>query len=151
MKYLYWSIFILLSFILQSRVSVIGVSLNLTVLLAYYAGIRYGAAKGMLTGALIGALEDSLSLSIFGPNMLAKGSVGFFSSFFVTGKFFRWTPLSGIFAVLFLTLADNAIIFLSRSMFDKTPAALSMVLFSAIMQSFLNAPAGIFIRPKNAD
>ncbi len=151
MKYLYWTICILLSFILQSRISVIGVALNLTVLLAYYAGIRYGATAGMLTGALIGALEDSLSMSIFGPNMLAKGTVGFLSSFFVTGKFFRWTPVAGIFAVLFLTFMDNIIIFLSRSMFDKTPAALSMVLFTAVMQSFLNAPAGIFIRPKDAD
>ncbi len=151
MNYLCWSGLIILSLILQSRVSVLGVSPNLTVLLTYYAGVKYGETKGLFFGVFLGALEDSLSLHIFGPNLLGKGVIGYSSSIFVTGGLFRWTPLLGIIAVSLLTFADNSIVFLSRSLFDKVPAALSTALFISTMQSILNAPAGLFIRPKHAD
>ena len=151
MKYLLWAILIISSFVLQARLSILGVSPDLSILLVYYAGIKYGEKKGMLTGVLIGALEDSMSLSIFGPNLLSKGIIGFFSALFVTGSLFRWTPFLGMIAVLFLTFLDNSIVFLSLSLFDRAPAAISNALFISLMQSILNAPAGILIRPKDAD
>jgi rod shape-determining protein MreD len=151
MKYLLWPIAVFLSFFLQGRVSVLGISPDLTVLLAYYAGMRYGEARGLLAGAVIGALEDSLSSSIIGPNLLSKGIIGFSSSFFVSGGFLRWTPFLGLLVVAFLTVADNAMVFFARSIFDKVPAATSAVLFISVMQAILNAIAGIFIRPKHAD
>ena len=116
MIYVYWTIAILLSFFLQGKVSIIGVSLNLTVLMAYYAGIKYGETKGMLLGAFIGALEDIMAGSILGPNMLAKGVIGFFSSFLISGSIFRWTPLFGIITISLLTFFDNSIVFLSRNL-----------------------------------
>lgn len=149
--FLYWLILIFLSFILQGRLSVIGVPLDLTTLLVYYAGTRYGQTKSLLLGGAIGALEDILSSTILGPNMLAKGIIGFSVPFFTSGGFFRWTPLLGIIAVSFFTLIDNTIVFLARSLFDTMPTAISNALFIAVMQSLLNAPAGIFIRPKHAD
>lgn len=151
MKYIFWAILIFLSFILQGRVSILGVPPNLTALLVYYAGVKYGQTKGLLTGVLIGALEDNISSPILGPNLLAKATIGYFSSLFITGGFFRWTPVLGIFALFLLTLLDNSIVFISRSLFDKIPAELTSALFVSIMQSILNAPAGIFIRPKNAE
>ena len=151
MKYFLWAVLIIFSFVLQARLSIIGVSPDLSLLLVYYAGIKYGEKKGMLTGVLIGALEDSMSLSIFGPNLLSKGIIGFFSALFVTGSLFRWTPTLGLIAVLSLTFLDNSIVFLSLSLFDKVPAAISNALFIAILQSILNAPVGMLLRPKYAD
>jgi rod shape-determining protein MreD len=150
-KYLFWAILIFLSFVLQARLSILGVSPDLSILLVYAAGIKYGEKKGMLTGVLIGALEDSMSFSIFGPNLLSKGVIGFLSALFVTGSLLRWTPPLGTIAVLFLTFLDNSIVFLSLSLFDKAPSAISTALFISLMQSILNAPAGLLIRPKNAD
>ena len=151
MKYLLWVILIFLCFFMQGRISVLDIPPNLTVLLAYYAGIKFGETRGLLAGALIGFLEDSVSSSLIGPNLLAMGIVGFSSSFFVSGGFFRWTPFLGMIAVFLLTFIDNSVVFLSRSIFDKMPAALSAALFVTIMQSVLNAPVGIFIRPRHVD
>ncbi|MEW6109995.1 MAG: hypothetical protein AB1632_12630 [Nitrospirota bacterium] len=151
MKFFYWTILIILALVFQGRLSILGIYPDLTALMAYYAGIRYGETKGLLVGSLIGATQDIVSLYILGPNLLAKGAIGFLSAIFITGGIFRWTYLLGIIAVVIFTLIDNSIVFLSRSLFDKIPAPLSTALFIAIMQSILNAPAGIFIRPKHAD
>lgn len=142
---------VFLCFFLQGRVSVLGVSPDLTMILVYYLGIRYGETKGLLAGVIIGTLQDSISYSIIGPNMLSKGVVGFFSSFFISGGFLRWTPFLGLLAVSLLTVIDNAVIFLARSVFDNMPAAPSYALFVSIMQSVLNAIAGVFIRPRHAE
>jgi rod shape-determining protein MreD len=130
---------------------VLGIVPNLTVLLAFYAGIRYGAHKGLLAGLLIGFLEDSLSDSLVGPNMLAKGLVGYAAAFFVTGGFFRWTPLLGIISVSALTLAGNIVTVLSKTLFDKMPGSVASIVFISVMQALLNAPAGAFMRPEHAD
>ncbi len=151
MKYILWPIAVFFCFFLQGRVSVLGVSPDLTVLLVYYLGMRYGETKGLLFGVIIGALEDSISSSIIGPNMLSKGIIGFSSSFFISGGFLRWTPFLGLIAVSFLTVIDNAVIFLAESIFDRMPAAPSYALLVAIMQSLLNAIAGVFIRPRHAE
>ena len=151
MKYIWWSLLIFFAFLLQSRISIIGVSPNLTVLIVYLIGIRYGRTKGLFSGLLIGALQDGLSSSMLGPNMLAKGMVGFFSASFISGHFLIWTPVLGVIAAAFLTFTDNAVVFLCLSLFDKLPAHFSTALVTSTMQALMNAPAGIFMRPKNAD
>jgi rod shape-determining protein MreD len=151
MRYVYWSLTLFLALIIQSRLSLLGVSPNLTVLLAYFAGIRYGKTKGLFIGALIGAIEDSVSSSLLGPHMLSKGIVGYAASFMISGGFFRWTPVLGMILLSVLTLTDNAIGFISRTLFDKMPDALSTMFFISIMQSLLNAPAGIFLRPSDEE
>lgn len=151
MRYFLWAILVFLAFFLQGRVSFLGIPPDITVLLAYYAGIRYGETRGMFSGVLIGVLEDGISSSIIGPNMLSKGIVGFSSSFFISGGVFRWTPLLGTIALALLTLLDNSVIFLSKSVFDKMPTVPSAALFIAVMQAVMNAFAGLFIRPKHVD
>jgi rod shape-determining protein MreD len=150
-RYLLWPAAIFLVFLLQGRTSLLGVIPNLTVLLVYYAGIRYGENRGLMAGVLIGYLEDSLSYSIIGPNLLSKAVIGYFSAFFVTGGFFRWTIMFGIVAVSAMILADNTMVFLLRTIFDKMPLSFSDFLFITIMQAVMSGPAGIFLRPKNAD
>jgi rod shape-determining protein MreD len=150
-RYFLWVIAVYLSFFLQARITVLDISPDLTVLIVFYIGLRHGETRGLLAGVLIGAIEDSLSYSFLGPNMLAKGVVGFASSFFVAGGIFRWTNLLGIIVVFMLTFVDNALVFISRGIFDKIPAAPSEALFVSGMQSLLNASAGIFIRPRHVD
>lgn len=88
---------------------------------------------------------------MLGPNMLAKGTVGFLSASFISGSFLIWTPVLGTIAAALLTFTGNTIVFLSLSLFDKLPTHPATALFIATMQSLMNAPAGIFMRPKNAD
>lgn len=151
MKYLAWAIAVFLALFLQGRLSFFGVKPDLTALLAYYAGIRYGEGRGLLAGGLIGAVEDSVSSVMIGPNLLAKGMIGFLASFFISGGIFRWTPLLGVIAVFMLTFVDNSVVFLLRSIFEGMPAMPTTALYIAAMQSLLSAPAGIFIRPRHAD
>jgi len=150
-KYLWLALIIFLAFLLQGSISILAVSPNLTTLVVYFIGIRHGRTQGLVSGVLIGALEDSLSSGMLGPNILAKGLVGFLSASFISGSFLIWTPLSGTIAVALLTFTDNAVVFLSLTLFDKFPARPSTALFTATMQTLMNAPAGIFMRPKNVD
>ena len=117
MIYILWAVIILLTFIIQGSVSIFDVTPNLTVVLAYYAGIRKKDVRGMFLGSLIGIIEDSLSGTLLGPNLLSKGLVGYFSSF-VYSRFFIWTPLLGIISISALALIDSTIVFLLRSIFD---------------------------------
>ncbi|MEW6214007.1 MAG: hypothetical protein AB1478_02200 [Nitrospirota bacterium] len=148
MIYILWAAIIPLTFIIQGKLSLFDVSPNFTSVLAYYAGIRNGEVKGMFLGSLLGMAEDSLSATFLGPNLLSKGLVGYFSSF-MSGSFFRWTPLLGIIGISILTLIDSTVIFISRSIFDKMPVGIGTAVFTVTIQSMINAPLGIFLRPKD--
>ena len=151
MTYVAWASVVLLAFLLQAKISLISIVPNLTVLLAYYAGMKYGETRGMIAGLIIGGIEDSLSASIIGPNMLGKALAGFFPSFFLSGGFFIWTPLFGILGAFLLTMIDNTVVFATLGIFDKIPTSPSAALRISIMQSLINAAAGMFIRPPHAD
>lgn len=148
MTYLLWTTIIFFTFIIQGSVSIFDVTPNLTAVLAYYAGIRKKEVKGMFFGSLIGIVEDSLSGALLGPNLLSKGLVGYFSSF-VYSRFFIWTPLLGIISISALTLIDSTIIFVSKSIFDRMPVSIGAAIFIVAIQSLLNAPLGILLRPKD--
>ena len=151
MKSLWWIPVIFLALLFQGSLSVLYVAPNLTALAVYFIGIRHGRTTGLLSGLFIGAVEDSLSSGLLGPHMLAKGIVGFFSASFVSGSLLIWTPLFGTIAAAFLTFADNTAAFACLSLFDKLPTHPLSALYAATMQSLINAPAGIFMRPGNAD
>lgn len=148
MTYLLWTTIIFFTFIIQGSISIFDVTPNLIAVLACYAGIRKKEVKGMFFGSLIGIVEDSLSGTLLGPNLLSKGLVGYFSSF-VYSRFFIWTPLLGIISISALTLIDSTIIFVSRSIFDRMPVSIGAAIFIVAIQSLLNAPLGILLRPKD--
>jgi rod shape-determining protein MreD len=150
MKYLLWASIIFLTFIIQESVSLFNVTPNLTVVLVFYVGIRKGEVTGIFFGSLIGILEDSLSGALLGPNLLSKGLAGYLSSL-IYSRFFIWTPLLGIISISALTLIDSSIVFISRSIFDKIPVSISAAFFAIAIQSLLNAPLGILLRPKDAN
>jgi rod shape-determining protein MreD len=149
MKYLLWASIIFLTFIIQESVSLFNVTPNLTVVLVFYVGIRKGEVTGIFFGSLIGIVEDSLSGTLLGPNLLSKGLVGYLSSL-IYSRFFIWTPLLGIISISALTLIDSSIVFISRSIFDKIPVSIGAAFFAIAIQSLLNAPLGILLRPKDA-
>jgi rod shape-determining protein MreD len=151
MRYLAWILAVGVAFVLEAKISVLSVAPNVTVLLAYYAGMKYGETRGMIAGLVIGGIEDILSAPIIGPNMLGKAFAGFFSSFFLSGGFLIWTPLLGILGISLLTMADNAAVYCTLAIFDKMPTSPSAALLGSILQSILNAAAGIFIRPPHED
>jgi len=145
-KALFLSI-IFLAFLLESRISVFGVAPNLAAAITYYFGLRNGETKGILFGSFIGLVGDGLSGGIIGPNLLGKGLVGFFAAF-MSGSFFRWTPMLGMIGIAILTALDGIIVFIMRTVFEHTPTsttnAISVIFISAIMNSLL----GIFLRPR---
>jgi rod shape-determining protein MreD len=151
MNYLIWAFFIFMAFLLQTKISLLSVAPNITAVLAYYTGIKYGQNRGVAFGLLLGAIEDSLSSPILGPNMLGKGLVGFSASLFISGGIFVWTPLLGMLGIALLTFVDNSAVFLSLSIFDKPPTNPSTALFITIMQALLNSVAGMLIKPAHAD
>jgi len=148
MIYFFWALVILLTSIIKGKISFFGVPPNFASVLVYYVGMRNGERSGVLFGSLIGSVEDSLSGALLGPNLLSKGIVGYFSSL-MSGSFFRWTPLLGAIGISLLTTVDNTLTLVSRSFFDRMPVSVEAAVFITAIQSLINAPLGIFLKPKN--
>lgn len=141
---------ITLAFVIQTKISILGVSPDLTAVAAYFLGIKGGTTKGIFFGSIIGIIEDSIGGNILGPNFLGKGVVGFFSSF-SSGSLFRWTPLLGAVSLFVLTVIDGLVVLSSRITLETAPTSLSSGIFTLFIQGLFNLPIGIFIRPKNVD
>jgi rod shape-determining protein MreD len=147
MIYLLWIVLVFLTVIIQASLSLLDITPNLTVVLAFYAGMKYGDIKGMFIGAFIGIIEDSLSGSLLGPNLLSKGLVGYTASF-LYNRFFMWTPLLGMVSISLFTFADSFMIFILRSIFNRMPAGTGAAFTIILIQSLFNAPLGLFLKPK---
>ncbi|MGB9716472.1 MAG: rod shape-determining protein MreD [Thermodesulfovibrionales bacterium] len=150
MRYLKWGIIIISTFILQRRLSLFGISPDLTVILVYYAGLSKGYSTGIVFGSAIGSIEDSLSGTFLGPCLLSKGLVGYLSSL-MSGSFFRWTPVFGAIGISSMTILDNLIVLLSRSFFDRAPASIEAAFLIISLQTLFNSPLGILLKPSNTD
>jgi rod shape-determining protein MreD len=146
MIYIFWIVIIFFTIIIQGSISLFDVTPNFTAVLAYYLGVKRGEINGMFLGSFIGILEDSLSCTFLGPNLLSKGMIGYLSSL-ISSKLFIWTPVLGIISIFVLTITDSFIVFMSRSVFHIMPVSISAALFIFLIQSLLNAPLGIFIKP----
>ncbi|MFN3481224.1 MAG: rod shape-determining protein MreD [Thermodesulfovibrionales bacterium] len=150
MKVFIFIFLVLSAFVVQSKVSIMGIPPALTVIAPYYMGLREGARKGMITGSLIGMIEDSLSGNVLGPHLLGKGLIGFSSSLF-SGSLFRWTPLLGIIGLFSLTVIDGLTIFITKTIFNIQFIPVSRLITTVLFQGILNSLAGIFLRPENAE
>jgi len=148
MKRIIFLLIIFLAFLLEARISIFGGRPDFAAAIAYYFGLKNGETKGILFGSFIGLIADSLSGGILGPNMLAKGLVGFLASF-ISVSFFRWTPLLGIIGISVLTALNGITVFLSKTIFENTPTSISSAIFVILSASLINSVFGIFIRPKD--
>lgn len=149
MKSAFMLLSVLLSFIIQANTSLFGISLNLTTAAVYFIGINTGTTRGVLTGSLIGIMEDSIAGGLLGPHMLGKGIAGFLSSLLL-GSFVRWTPLLGFLCLFFITLLDGLIGFLARSVYEPMPVSFLNIVIILLTQGLMNSAIGFFLKPKNA-
>jgi rod shape-determining protein MreD len=147
MKYLFWLVVVFFAFILQSSISILNVFPNLTVVLVSFAGIRKGEVNGMLLGSVIGMVEDSLSGTLLGPHLLSKGLIGYLSASLYR-KYFVWTPLLGLITIIFITFIDGFVVFISKGFFDKFPVSFGNAAFTILIQSLINAPLGMLLKPR---
>lgn len=148
MKKIILLLIILSAFLLESRISIFGTQPDLAAAIAYYFGLKNGETKGMLFGSFIGLIGDSLSGGILGPNILGKGMVGFFSAF-MSGSFFRWTPVLGVIGISLLTVINGIIVFLSKTLFEHMPTSIPSAMSIIFTAALINSLLGIFMRPQN--
>lgn len=146
MRKLWFALAVVVCFVVEARLAPAGIRLNLTILPVYYAGLRHGPSRGLLTGALVGMAVDGVSGGMLGPNMLSKGLAGYLASLMTSGLF-RWTPVLGLLGVAVLTAADGAVSYVSLSVFSQAPAPLSVAAAAIATQGAINSIAGIYIRP----
>jgi rod shape-determining protein MreD len=150
MKRAFFILLILLSFLLETKVSLFGIMPNFLVLPVYYYGLKRGGAKGLLFGAFMGAAVDTLYGNMLGPNILSKGAAGFLSHS-IKMRFFRWTPFLGMLGAFLITAIDGYTAYASLSIFDAPPTAFSRAFFIISAQAILNSVAGLILRPKDED
>ena len=151
MKKLIFILLVALAFVVESKVHVLGmIRLNLTVVFVYYIGLKYGPTRGLLFGASLGIVADSLTGGIIGPNLLGKAIAGYFAAF-LKGGMFIWTPLLGFIGLLALTFLDGAVSFFSAQIFMEPPTMMSNALTIMFWQGAINAIAGLFIKPRHED
>lgn len=148
MKKIILLLIIFSAFLLESRISIFGAQPDLAAAIAYYFGLKNGETKGMLFGSFIGLIGDSLSGGILGPNILGKGMVGFLSAF-MSGSFFRWTPVLGVIGISLLTAVNGIIVFLSKTLFDHMPTSIPSAMSIIFTAALINSLLGIFMRPQN--
>jgi cell shape-determining protein MreD len=140
------AILLLAAFVAESRLSPLGTALNLTVLFAYWAGLRYGPVHGTLAGAAIGAISDSVSGGMLGPFMLSKAAAGYLASY-LRGGLFLWSPVMGIIAVVAITAIDGFIAYTCFSVFGQAEAGVWAASKTIFLQAALNFWAGLLLRP----
>lgn len=150
MKTVLFILAVIMAFVIQSKVTIFGIPPSLTVTVPYYVGLRNGPRKGILTGSLIGMIEDSLSGNILGPHLLGKGIVGFSGSFF-SGSLFRWTPILGMIGLFSLTILDGLTVLIIKMIFNIQLIPTSRFITTVLFQGIMNMVAGVFLRPENAE
>jgi rod shape-determining protein MreD len=141
-----WALTITGVLVLESKVRLVGIKLNLLVLFAYFAGLRYGPARGLLSGAALGVIADSITGGMLGPRMFSLGTVGYLASF-LTGRLFTWTPMLGFFAVAILCWIDGLLAYGSLVVFGSAPTTMGHALTVVFWQGAMNAFLGPCIRP----
>lgn len=156
-----WGLLAIMAFIVQTQLSFLHNSLNLTIVVVYLFGLRnldrvpergYFSSRSEIEttafGALTGLAEDILMGSLIGPGFLSKGLTGFFTSVIFSDVVFRWTRIWGAAAIAVFTLLDGVILIGARSMFSDLNINSPHVLQSIIVQILLNIPFGIILKPK---
>jgi hypothetical protein len=155
-----WAAAALLAFLLQPKITVFGYPLNLTMALVYVFAARTvslqpggpsftdvtAETRVALFGAVIGLIEDMMSGSIPGVNMMSKGLLGLFIVFLYRDIISQWTPVIGAVALFLVTVLDAAVVVtvsqLATDMDINEFAAAQM----ALAQAAINIPLGCFFR-----
>jgi cell shape-determining protein MreD len=160
MNYAKWAIFIFLTFLIQTQLSILGKPLNLSIVLVYFFSLKslprshktdvyFGSRseiKSTVFGAFVGLLEDILSGSIIGPNFFSKGLTGFLTIVVFTEVVFKWTPLLGVITIVVFTILDGVMVAVSMIIFTSINISILDALRTILIQTVANIPFGIILK-----
>ncbi|MBF0565101.1 MAG: rod shape-determining protein MreD [Nitrospirae bacterium] len=141
--YVFW-ITILIGSIILDEYSFYGFRPNLAALVFYYFGIRWKPGKSLLWAFVTGAVLDSMSMRLIGPNILSKGTIIFLAHFFKTGIFNLTSLLNGLLSFAF-TFVDGLLVYSSLAVFDVKPAGYLSGLYVVLLQSLANGVIAYFL------
>ncbi len=144
-----------IAILFQPKITIFDFPLNLTIAVVYAFAIMapplHSASmsftdvsaeiRGSAFGAFIGLIEDAMSGTIPGLNVLSKGLLGFVSSIIFRDLFSQWTPLIGGIVLSVLTLLDGLIVILVGTFI----AGINISGMSAISMIFMQALTNFFI------
>jgi hypothetical protein len=156
-----WFIVAILALLFQPKLSLFEYPPNLSVAVVYAFGIKnalqHSAAsssadvsseiKATIFGAAVGLIEDCMTGSMIGPNILSKGLTGFISSFVFRDIFFLWESSLGSIVLCLLTMADGIVVVGSRLLFSNTVIGGRAVVELIIIQAIMNIPIGLLVKP----
>ncbi len=156
-----WIIAAALALLLQPKLSLFECPLNLSVAVVYAFGIKnaiqQSSAKGSgdvsreikatIFGAVVGLIEDGMTGSLIGPNVLSKGLTGFISSFVFRDIFFLWGSALGGLVLCLLTIADGVVVVWIRLLFSNTVIGGRAVVDLVMIQAIMNIPVGLLVNP----
>ncbi len=157
-----WFFLASVALLLQPKLTLFGCPLNLTIALVYAFGIKTAPhqpaasgssdvlpeIRGTAFGAGIGLIEDVMTGSILGPNLLSKGLAGFVSTMVYREIFFQWESAVGGVVLAVLTLLDGLLVIWTRELFSNLYAGGPAVANLIIVQSIINIPLGLMLRPE---
>ena len=160
MNALKWMLLAALVFLLQTQCYFIRDFSNLTVILVYYFGLKShqhnsehdfsgstSEIESVTFGVIIGLMEDVMSGSVIGPGLLSKGLLGLMTPVVFTDMIFKWTPLWGAIIVVIFTLIDGMVVVCSRMLFTGIHVTGALFFQALCVQSLVNMPFGILLRP----
>lgn len=153
MKFARLCFFIVAAFLADMKFSVFGFRPDLISLLVCWYGFTHPDRGGVLFGAALGTLDDSLNMATIGPGMLSMGAIGFFASL-LPKVFFGWSPQLGFSWAFLLTVAGGLAEYASTCVFGKAPDGLFREgILVLLLQGLLNGLLGIFIflRPAESE
>ena len=160
-----WVITAIITLLLQPKLSLFEYPLNLSVAVVYAFGIKQAMQRSAATGsanvsaeiratifgAAVGLIEDGMTGSMIGPNVLSKGLTGIISSFVFRDIFFLWESSLGGIVLCLLTMADGLVVVGSRLLFSNTVIGGRAVVELIIIQAIMNIPIGLLVKPGQKD
>jgi cell shape-determining protein MreD len=156
-----WGVASALAILFQPKITIFDFPLNLTVVLVYAFAIKApplqsastsftdvsAEIRGAVFGAGIGLIEDIMSGSVIGLNVMSKGLTGLISSIVFRDLFYQWTPLIGSIVLFVITLLDGIIFVLAGQFIAGLPHRSFDVVDLVLIQALFNIPFGLLIRP----
>jgi hypothetical protein len=155
-----WALAAIFALLLQPKITVFGVPLNLTVALVYVYAARALATqsggagftditaetRAVSFGAVIGLIEDMMSGLLPGINFMSKALLGLLSVTIFRDYISQWTPFIGAAVIFIVTILDGVIVVMMcqfvMGIAINEYAAMQMIL----TQSVINLPLGCLIR-----
>jgi len=95
-----------------------GIKPDFVLILVCFYSLAHGQLRGMAYGALAGALLDSASGFILGPNMLSKSIAGFFMRS-IRQKLFHWNAIINALVIAILAIIDIFSVYIILETFLK--------------------------------